>query len=134
VLIVIVIVCACCNLPAWPTFVWQAVGHDCGTVQLGLGKSGAPSPSQAETCLAQAYQHCSAARLTATDQEVDSSSSNTFVIEPYGFTCAIGLLWHSGGRIALSGVGYCSSLHQDADGSLRVLGCQYVGNVTMPST
>lgn len=129
--VIVVILFACCNLPAWPTLVWYAVGHDCGTVR-SVGAEGIPSDAtQAVTCFAQAYHRCSAAKVTHSVDELDYSASYTFVIEPYGFTCAVGVIWNRGGLTPFNngaGIGYCSSVRLDA-GSLEVLGCQNIGDV-----
>jgi hypothetical protein len=132
--VVIVILIACCNLPAWPTFVWQVVGHDCGTVQVGMERVTSSDAAQAETCFAQAYQRCAPATISASFVDLDYSARYTFVIEPYGFTCAVGALWNVGRRSPLgnAGVGYCGGVRLQADG-LHVLGCQQIGDVGIPS-
>lgn len=132
--VVLVLLVACCNLPAWPTMLWYAVGHDCGAVQMGVAHVTSSDATRAETCFAQAYQRCSAAKLAASFTDVDSKASYTFVIEPYGFTCAVGVFWSVGGTRLFSGgpgIGYCSGLRLEANG-LRVLGCQSVGTIFVP--
>lgn len=133
--VIVVFLFACCNPPAWPTVIWQLVAHDCGTIQHSrISGVTSPGATEAETCFAQAYQHCSAATLAASFTNLDVSPSYTFVIEPYGFTCAVGTLWQTGGRVPFSGspgIGYCGSVRLEANG-LRVLGCEYIGNVFVP--
>lgn len=56
------------------------------------------------------------------------------MIEPYGFTIAIGALWDFPSPrpfVGGSGFGYCDSVQLDAKG-LRVLGCQSIGDVLVP--
>jgi hypothetical protein len=74
----------------------------------------------AETCFANAYHRCSAATLSVSDL----AGTHSFVIEPYGFTCAIGVI----GNLR---AGYCGSVRLEAKG-LRVLNCQGIGDVFVP--
>ncbi|HEY7342851.1 MAG TPA: hypothetical protein VH591_18405 [Ktedonobacterales bacterium] len=135
--VIVAVLFACCNPPAWPTVVWQVVAHDCGKVQWSGFAGGASSDAtQAETCFVHAYQHCSAATLSASFVNLDVSASYSFVIEPYGFTCAVGALWNRGSRAPFGigngpGIGYCGSVRLEADG-LRILGCQFLGDVLVP--
>jgi len=86
-------------------------------------------------CFAQAYQHCSAATLGASFLDIDYNADYTFVIEPYGFTCAIGALWRRSGHapplFSGPGIGYCGDVRLETNG-LRVLGCQGIGDVFVP--
>jgi hypothetical protein len=87
--------------------------------------------TQAEMCFAQAYHRCSAATLSDSFTNVDCGASYSFVIEPYGFTCALGMISIISGRTPLSGVpelGYCGGVRLEANG-LRVLDCQGIGDV-----
>jgi hypothetical protein len=132
-LIVLVILIACCNLPAWPTVIWYAASPSCGTVTNLVSKT-QPGGTRAETCFAQAYRRCSPATIGADFRNLDYSATYSFVIEPYGFACAIGVLWNGGSTRPFggsAGVGYCSSARQEADG-LQVLGCQSLGDITLP--
>jgi hypothetical protein len=132
---VLLLICACCNPLAWPTLVWRDVGHDCGAVRLGVASTPSPGATQAETCFAQAYHRCSAATLSASFVNVDYGASYSFVIEPYGFTCAVGVIAHMSGAhnpfSGIPGVGYCGGMRLEANG-LRMLDCQSIGDVFVP--
>jgi hypothetical protein len=91
--VIVVLLFAWCNPPKWPTVIWQVVAHDCGTVQVVYARVNSSDATLVETCFAQAYRRCTAATLNADFFEVDYNPSYHFVIEPYGFTCAIGALW-----------------------------------------
>ncbi|HEY1388014.1 MAG TPA: hypothetical protein VGF38_05675 [Ktedonobacterales bacterium] len=135
-IVIVVLIFACCNPSAWPTVVWQLVGHNCGIVQGNISRVTSSGATQAETCFAQAYQHCSAATLGASFIDLDYSASYTFVIEPYGFTCAVGALWRRSGHTPFPfsggpGIGYCGGVQLAANG-LSVRGCQSIGDVFVP--
>lgn len=131
-IVIVVLIFVCCNPPAWPTVVWQLVGHNCGIVHGNISRVTSSGATQAETCFVQAYQHCSAATLDASFVDLDYNADYKFVIEPYGFTCAIGVLWrrssHAPSLLSGPGIGYCGGVRLEANG-LRVLGCQSIGDV-----
>jgi hypothetical protein len=132
--VLVVVFFACCKPPAWPTLIWQHVAHDCGTVQVVYARVNSPDPTRVETCFVQAYHRCTAATLYAGFFDFDYNPSYRFVIEPYGFTCALGALWNFPSRTPLfegSGFGYCDGVQLDAKG-FRVLGCQSIGDVLVP--
>jgi hypothetical protein len=132
--VILVFLCTCCNLPSWPTVVWQALGHECGSVGTSVAGIASSGATQAEACFFHAYQHCTAATLNASITKVDFGASYRFVIEPYGFTCVVGAIWTERSRPLLSGIpqlGYCGSVQLDAKG-LHVLGCQGIGDVFVP--
>jgi hypothetical protein len=132
--IILLFLVACCNLPSWPTVVWQTLGHECGSVGTGVAGTASSGATQAEACFFHAYQHCTATTLNASITDVDFSANYRFVIEPYGFTCAVGAIWTSRGHTLFNGIpeiGYCGSVRLETNG-LRVLGCQGVGDVFVP--
>lgn len=133
--VIVALLFACCNPLAWPTVMWQVVAHDCGTVQVSMARVTSSDATQVETCFARAYQRCSATTLTASFVDLDVGASYSFVIEPYGFTCAVGAHWNQSSRALFiangPGIGYCGSMRLEADG-LRVLGCQFIGDVLVP--
>ena len=132
--VIVVLLVAWCNPPKWPTVIWQVVAHDCGTVQVVYARANSPDATLVETCFAQAYRRCIAATLNADFFDFDYNPSYHFVIEPYGFTCAIGALWDFPSPrpfVGGPGFGYCDSVQLDTKG-LRVLGCQRIGDVLVP--
>jgi len=126
VVVPLLIICVCCDVPAWPTLVWQAVVPSCGHLTLSYLTYSTPQSevAQAGQCFVRAYQRCSAASLSVTFQGIDLDTVHEFVIEPFAYTCAIGELWteHNFHFPPYTFSGYCSSLRQEGDG-LRFEGC-----------
>lgn len=133
----LLLLCVCCDAPAWPTFAWQAVAPSCGQITITDGTATTSSNATlAEACFARAYRRCSAASLGVTEVALDGGSTNEFVIEPFGFACAIGDLWRGRGLVVVppflgAGFGYCGGLHAEQTG-LRVTGCPNGGDVVVP--
>jgi hypothetical protein len=124
-------------MPLRATF-WQMVGQPCGEVQIPRPQGASSHDNRAaEACFAQHYAHCQPASLTASHLlGVDTSSTDTFVVEP-GFLGPCGLAdhWESlvdAGFIRTSGTVDCTGLTLAADG-LRVRGCGSLGNRLLPS-
>ena len=134
--VIVVLLVAWSNPPKWPTVIWQHVAHDCGTVQANYARANSPDATLVETCFVQSYHRCTAATLYASFFDFDSGANYRFVIEPYGFTCAIGAIWDFPSArlfVGSSGFGYCDGVQLDAKG-LRVLGCQSIGDVLVPGS
>lgn len=92
--VIVVLLFACCNPPAWPTVIWQRVAHDCGTIHVSYERANSPDATRVETCFVQSYHRYTAATLYASFYTIDRGADYRFVTEPYGFTCAIGAVWN----------------------------------------
>lgn len=137
----LVILFACCDAEAWPTLVWEHMGTSCGNITIVPGVP-APHPQDpdgartGEQCFARAYQQCSVATLDVSSAGLEANDAHRFVIEPYGFTCAVGDIWRIPSGITVphltNGVGLCfGGVHQKSDG-LHVVGCQSTGDYFVP--
>jgi hypothetical protein len=133
--VLLVVLCVCCDVPAWLTLAWYAVATSCGHVTISDFNPHVAGATRAETCLTRAYQHCALASLGVDFTGVDTGESYVFVVEPYGFTCAIGAIGHgSGARGPLPipiGDGFCTGGMQLGQDGLHVRGCPS-GDVLVP--
>ncbi len=139
IVVILLMLCVCCDVPEWPTLAWEAAAQNCGQLTFSAisTQPQAQGATQAETCFVHAYQHCTAAKLGANFLALDSSTSDEFVIEPYGVACVLAVIRSSGGRtpfqVPLTHVQLCGGMRQEADG-LHVQGCQFAdGDIIVPA-
>jgi hypothetical protein len=115
---------------------WIERGQDCGQVDTGpmavhIDRSGV---EQAITCFVAAYARCRPAVLTQTVRGVDTSDTDTFVIEPNNGTgCDVGLhssFYMASGNTTTVDEAQCAGM-TSTNGELTIRGCQGVGDFTL---
>jgi hypothetical protein len=90
---------------------------------------------QAVACFTAAHAICKAATLTRIEGGIDTSESDTFVVEPWngGGGCDVGLLSIGGGITGTSTREVqCASVTSADDGELTISGCPGFGDITLP--
>jgi hypothetical protein len=116
---------------------WRERGQHCGDIQVGLNSAVADQSEavQAVACFTAAHAICKAATLTRIEGGVDTSETDTFVVEPWngGGACDVGLLSIGGGITGTStSEVQCARVTSADDGELTISGCPGFGDITLP--
>jgi hypothetical protein len=118
---------------------WIDHGHDCGQVSTGpmAGHLDRTEVDRAIACFVAAYAHCRPAFLTRIVRGVDTSDTDTFVVEPRdGGGCDVGLhssFFMASGNITTIKEAQCAGM-TSTNGELTISGCQEFGDFTLPQT
>ncbi len=118
---------------------WRERGQNCGDIQVGLNRVVVDQSEavQAVACFTAAHTKCKAATLTRIEGGIDTSESDTFVVEPWngGGGCDVGLLSIGSGITGTSTREVqCASVTSADDGQLTISGCRGFGDITLPDS
>lgn len=127
----------CVTVEPFRTTVWRATGQDCGQVVTGEfpGQQGdGQTAAQVEACFMRAWTACRAATMTLETRNLDTGSSDVFVVEPAVGPlrpCGLADAWSQTMNVVQT-VGYttCADVTQQADG-LHFEGCGQFGTFTV---
>jgi hypothetical protein len=118
---------------------WRERGQNCGDIQFSPNRVlvDQSEADQAVTCFAAAHALCKAATLTRNVGGVDTSETDTFVVEPWngGGGCDVGLHvehYMVSGNHTFSMDTQCANVSSAEDGELTILGCPGFGDITLP--
>lgn len=128
----------CVTIEPFRTTVWRTVGQNCGQVVTGefQAANGADQTrAQVEACFMRAWTACRAATMSVETHNLDTGSSDTFVVEPaFGplRPCGLSDAWSQTVNVHTT-VGFttCANVTQQPDG-LHFIGCGQFGTIVAP--